>query len=192
MQGINAKIRKKPKRVIFAEGEDKNMLKAAIEFGKNKLGIPILIGAEKRIRDQLKDKLKAKVHYNKPLSENIMYKNIYHRKDSMYNSKTVSDTILTLPIDSFMTDAEISKVVNIILIVLDHEETKFLNNMKKLIGDDYIDESLISETTEPIYEYIIEKCFQTPGYAEEVTFKDHRKLKIAFNKFYEKLTRITK
>ena len=54
MQGINAKIRKNPKRVIFAEGEDKNMLKAAIEFGKNKLGIPILIGAEKRIREQLK------------------------------------------------------------------------------------------------------------------------------------------
>ena len=39
MQGINAKIRKNPKRVIFAEGEDENMLKAAIEFGRNKLGI---------------------------------------------------------------------------------------------------------------------------------------------------------
>jgi malate dehydrogenase (oxaloacetate-decarboxylating)(NADP+) len=55
MQGINAKIRKKTKRVIFAEGEDKNMLKAAIEFGKNKLGTPILIGAEKRIKEQLKE-----------------------------------------------------------------------------------------------------------------------------------------
>ena len=55
MQGINAKVRKDLKRVIFAEGEDKNMLKAAIEFGKNKLGIPILIGAEKRIRELLKE-----------------------------------------------------------------------------------------------------------------------------------------
>ena len=54
MQGINAKVRKHPKRVIFAEGEDENMLKAAIEFGKNKLGTPILIGTEKRIREQLK------------------------------------------------------------------------------------------------------------------------------------------
>ena len=54
MQGINAKIRKNPKRVIFAEGEDENMLKAAIEFGRNKLGKPILIGAEKRIKEQLK------------------------------------------------------------------------------------------------------------------------------------------
>ena len=55
MQGVNAKIKKNPKRVIFAEGEDINMLKAAIEFGKNKLGIPILIGAEKRIKEQLKE-----------------------------------------------------------------------------------------------------------------------------------------
>ncbi len=54
MQGINAKVRKNPKRVIFAEGEDENMLKAAIEFGKNKLGTPVLIGTEKRIREQLK------------------------------------------------------------------------------------------------------------------------------------------
>ena len=54
MQGINAKVRRNPKRVIFAEGEDENMLKAAIEFGKNKLGTPILIGTEKRIREQLK------------------------------------------------------------------------------------------------------------------------------------------
>ena len=54
MQGINAKVRKNPKKVIFAEGEDENMLKAAIEFGKNNLGTPILIGAEKRIKEQLK------------------------------------------------------------------------------------------------------------------------------------------
>ena len=54
MQGINAKVRKNPKKVVFAEGEDENMLKAAIEFGKNKLGTPILIGAEKRIKEQLK------------------------------------------------------------------------------------------------------------------------------------------
>ncbi len=55
MQGINAKVRKNPKRVIFAEGEDENMLKAAIEFGRNKLGTPILIGAEKRIKEQLQN-----------------------------------------------------------------------------------------------------------------------------------------
>ena len=64
--------------------------------------------------------------------------------------------------------------------------------MKKLIGDDYIDKNLLGETTEPIYDYIIEKCFRTPNYTEEVTFKNTKKLKIAFNKFYEKLRRNTK
>ena len=55
MQGINAKIKKSLKRVVFAEGEDVNMLKAAVEFGKNKFGIPIVIGSEKRVKDQLKE-----------------------------------------------------------------------------------------------------------------------------------------
>ena len=48
MQGINAKVKKSPKKVVFAEGEDENMLKAAIEFGKAKLGSPIVIGNEKK------------------------------------------------------------------------------------------------------------------------------------------------
>ena len=54
MQGINANIKKSPKRVVFAEGEDENMLKAAIEFGKNKLGTPVVIGNEKRVKETLK------------------------------------------------------------------------------------------------------------------------------------------
>ena len=55
MQGINDYIKKKPKKVIFADGEDENMLKAAIEFGKNKLGTPVVIGNEKRVRETLKN-----------------------------------------------------------------------------------------------------------------------------------------
>ena len=50
MQGINAKVKNNPKTVVFAEGEDQNMLKAAIEFGKNKLGKPIVIGNEKELK----------------------------------------------------------------------------------------------------------------------------------------------
>jgi malate dehydrogenase (oxaloacetate-decarboxylating)(NADP+) len=54
MQGINAKIRKNQKRVIFAEGEDENMLKAAIAFKNSNLGIPILVGKEDLIKNQIK------------------------------------------------------------------------------------------------------------------------------------------
>jgi malate dehydrogenase (oxaloacetate-decarboxylating)(NADP+) len=48
MQGINSLIKKTQKRVIFAEGEDENTLKAAIAFKNSGLGIPILVGKDKR------------------------------------------------------------------------------------------------------------------------------------------------
>ena len=149
----------------------------------------------KEVRDRVKDrlaKLGAKVHYEKPLSESPMYQNIEHRKDKQFISKIICDTILTLPIHPYLTDFEIDMVVNTILILLEQEETKFLKSMKRLLGDDIIDKSLIIETTEPIYDYIVEKTYQTPEYIEDVSFKDKRKLKIAFNKFYENLTRDTK
>ena len=65
-------------------------------------------------------------------------------------------------------------------------------SMKKLIGDDLFDNSIINETTEPIYDYIVEKTYQWPEYIEDVEFKNKKKLKIAFNKFYENFTRNTK
>ncbi len=59
MQGINSYIRKKTKKVIFADGEDENMLKAAIAFKNSKLGLPILVGKEEKIKEQIK-----KIGYN--------------------------------------------------------------------------------------------------------------------------------
>ena len=55
MQGINAQVKKNPKTVVFAEGEDQNMLKAAVAFKNSRLGTPILIGNEKRVKEQLKE-----------------------------------------------------------------------------------------------------------------------------------------
>ena len=54
MQGINNYIKKKPKRVVFADGENENMLKAAIAFKNSKLGTPILIGKEEKVKEQIK------------------------------------------------------------------------------------------------------------------------------------------
>ena len=54
MQGINTYIKKKPKKVVFADGEDENMLKAAIAFKNSNLGIPILVGKEDLIKKQIK------------------------------------------------------------------------------------------------------------------------------------------
>ncbi len=55
LQNIFDQIRKKPKRVIFAEGEEESMLRAAIDFKNNGLGTPVLIGSTEKISSQLKD-----------------------------------------------------------------------------------------------------------------------------------------
>ena len=59
LQGINSYIKKNHKKIVFADGEDENTLKAAIAFKNSKLGTPILIGKEKKIKEQIK-----KIGYN--------------------------------------------------------------------------------------------------------------------------------
>ena len=76
MQGINSYIRKKPKKVVFADGEDENMLKSAIAFKNSKLGIPILIGKEEKIKEQIK-----KIGYNENFDiEIVNSKNVTKRE----------------------------------------------------------------------------------------------------------------
>ncbi|HIF62312.1 MAG TPA: NADP-dependent malic enzyme [Candidatus Pelagibacter sp.] len=55
MQGINTQIKKTQKRVVFADGEDENTLKAAIAFKSNGLGIPILIGKKEIVKKKLQE-----------------------------------------------------------------------------------------------------------------------------------------
>ena len=59
MQGVHSYIKKKQKKIVFADGEDENTLKAAIAFKNSKLGIPILVGKEELIKKQIK-----KIGYN--------------------------------------------------------------------------------------------------------------------------------
>ena len=141
----------------------------------------------KKIRDHLKKVLDANVHYDLPLSENKMYKDIEYRADKMFISKIVCDTILTLPINPYMTKDEVNKIVNKIIITLEHKNLEFVNTIKVILGDDVFDKNLLSETTEPIYDYVIEKIYQMPEYLEDVPM-NKKKLKIAFNKFYENLS----
>ncbi|WP_440931650.1 NADP-dependent malic enzyme [Candidatus Pelagibacter sp.] len=53
MNGINNLIKNKKKKIVFADGEDENTLKAAIAFKNSKLGIPILVGKEAKIKEQI-------------------------------------------------------------------------------------------------------------------------------------------
>ena len=77
MQGINNYIKKKPKKVVFADGEDENMLKAALAFKNSKLGIPILVGKEEKVKEQIK-----KIGYNENFDIEIV-----NSKDSLKREK---------------------------------------------------------------------------------------------------------
>jgi malate dehydrogenase (oxaloacetate-decarboxylating)(NADP+) len=55
LQGIFEKVRRSPKRVVFAEGEEEQVVRAANSFLGNGLGEPILIGREDRIKQAFTD-----------------------------------------------------------------------------------------------------------------------------------------
>ncbi len=76
LQGVNNYIKKKQKKVVFADGEDENMLKAAIAFKSSKLGIPILIGKEELIKKQIK-----KIGYNEDFDIEIVNSKDKEKRD---------------------------------------------------------------------------------------------------------------
>ncbi len=55
LQGINSKIKKNQKTVVFADGEDENTLKAAIAFKNGGLGTPIIVAKESVVKQRLKE-----------------------------------------------------------------------------------------------------------------------------------------
>ncbi len=55
LQGINSKIKKNQKTVVFADGEDENTLKAAIAFKNSGLGTPIIVAKENIVKQRLKE-----------------------------------------------------------------------------------------------------------------------------------------
>ena len=79
LQGINGYIKKNPKKIVFADGEDENTLKAAIAFKNSKLGTPILIGKEEKIKEQIK-----KIGYNENFDIEIV-----NSKDTLKREKYV-------------------------------------------------------------------------------------------------------
>ncbi len=55
LQGINSKVKKNQKTVVFADGEDENTLKAAIAFKNSGLGTPIIVAKENIVKQRLKE-----------------------------------------------------------------------------------------------------------------------------------------
>ena len=62
--------------------------------------------------------------------------------------------------------------------------------MRKVLGDDMFDESLVDKEVEDIYHYLIEKTYQMPDWVDissYLTGKPREKLLVAFNTFFFKM-----
>ena len=53
-QSITASVRANPKRVVFAEGEEEAVIRAAASFQNSGLGQAILVGREEIVRERIK------------------------------------------------------------------------------------------------------------------------------------------
>jgi len=52
LQQITARVRQNPQRIVFAEGEEEAVIRAAVSFANQRLGIPILVGREDLVRQR--------------------------------------------------------------------------------------------------------------------------------------------
>ena len=80
MQGINSQIKKTQKRVVFADGEDENTLKAAIAFKNSGLGIPIIVAKEKVVKERLKE-----IGYSENFNIEIVNSTIKKKREKYLN-----------------------------------------------------------------------------------------------------------
>jgi malate dehydrogenase (oxaloacetate-decarboxylating)(NADP+) len=53
LQRIHSKIRRSPKRVVFAEGEEEQVIRAAFAFANGGLGHSILVGRDEQVRETI-------------------------------------------------------------------------------------------------------------------------------------------
>jgi malate dehydrogenase (oxaloacetate-decarboxylating)(NADP+) len=51
LQQIYARVRRQPKRVVFAEGEEEQMMRAAVSYANQELGTALLLGREEQMRE---------------------------------------------------------------------------------------------------------------------------------------------
>ena len=101
MQGINGYIKKNHKKIVFADGEDENTLKAAIAFKNSKLGTPILIGKEEKIKEQIK-----KIGYNENFDIEII-----NSKDTKKREKYVKYLFKKLQREQGMLEWDCDRLV---------------------------------------------------------------------------------
>jgi len=129
MYVLNAEIINQ--RLKFAERNQFRRQKIARTYNEAFAGLPIAVQEmsnglnhnyhkyvirllDKNTRKRVKDALGASIHYEKPLSANSMYESLDSRRDACTQSKTASDTVLSLPIHAWLTDDEVKQIIDIV------------------------------------------------------------------------------
>ena len=85
LQKVFQEVKENPKRVIFTEGEEEDMIRAAVIFLNNRMGTPILIGRDDVIKDKMQEMGldffdQMEIHNTRNKSEHDRYaEHIYHR-----------------------------------------------------------------------------------------------------------------
>ena len=54
LRGIYERVRRQPKRIVFAEGEEEQVMRAAVSYVNQGLGTAILVGREERVAETAK------------------------------------------------------------------------------------------------------------------------------------------
>ncbi|MCW5682494.1 MAG: NADP-dependent malic enzyme, partial [Xanthobacteraceae bacterium] len=54
LQRVYERLRRQPKRVVFAEGEEEQVIRAAVSFASRGLGTSVLVGREERVKNTAK------------------------------------------------------------------------------------------------------------------------------------------
>jgi len=62
--------------------------------------------------------IRLQIHYDKPLSKNSLYNNIKYRKSKGKNAEIASNTVLSLPINPWLTESEVKNICSTIQTIL--------------------------------------------------------------------------
>ena len=106
MQGINSQIRKTQKKIVFADGEDENTLKAAIAFKYSKLG-KIIDSADTSVTSNITRVIirrNMKVLLNQSAQYEICYGNSFKKNAGGFNIKSTGFTLASQTGTLYFTD----------------------------------------------------------------------------------------
>ena len=85
LQLISEKVRSEPRRVVFAEGEEERVIRAAVAYKNAGYGEPVLIGREENIRETMQavgldDQTELEIHNARLSANNKKYTDFLYRR----------------------------------------------------------------------------------------------------------------